>query len=120
MTKSEGFLTTHVLDTANGCPAAGIHITLYRIAGEERQLLKSVTTNNDGRTDTPLLPKGEFSKGIYELVFEVGEYFAGGEAGSGIPFLDSVPIRFGIEQDEEHYHVPLLVSPYSFSTYRGS
>ena len=120
-----GLLTTHVLDTARGRPAAGMRVVLFRLghpAGDERGLLKETRTNADGRTDGPLLDEGELSPGTYELVFEVGAYFAGHpEAGSADPsFLDLVPIRFGVADPSAHYHVPLLVSPWSYSTYRGS
>jgi 5-hydroxyisourate hydrolase len=101
-------LTTHVLDTARGIPAAGVAIELRR--GTE--LLASATTNADGRTDAPLL--GELEAGEYELTFAVGDYF--GERA----FLDRVPVRFSIADPGAHYHVPLLVSPWSYSTYRGS
>lgn len=130
---SEGFLTTHVLDTANGVPAAGMRIELFRIEGEGRSLIKTVETNSDGRTDEPLIPRGEFERGTYELLFHVGEYFRHRESppalGGGdyfadeeghIPFLELVPIRFGVADAESHYHVPLLTSPWSYSTYRGS
>lgn len=118
-----GRLTTHVLDTARGCPATNMTIELWRLdpAGGDRQLLKTVHTNADGRTDEPLLVGDEFVAGIYELVFAVGEYFAA-ETGTSptFPFLDHVPIRFGIAEPAAHYHVPLLVSPWAYSTYRGS
>ena len=106
-----GRLTTHVLDTANGRPAAGIPVELARLEGEARDVLASVTTNADGRTDAPLLEALE--PGTYELVFSVGGHFADG-------FLDRVPVRFTIADADAHYHVPLLVSPWSYSTYRGS
>ena len=112
-----GWLSTHVLDTARGRPAAGLRLELFEIKGDERSSLKTVRTNADGRTDEPLLKEGEFGRGVYEIVFDVGEYF--GEGGSP-PFLDRVPVRFGISDPEAHYHVPLLVSPWSYSTYRGS
>lgn len=108
-----GFLTTHVLDTANGIPASGMKVELFRLSGEERTPLKSVTTNEDGRTDAQILPEEEFATGTYELVFHVGGYFG------GAAFLGVVPVRF-VMSEESHYHVPLLVSPYSYSTYRGS
>jgi 5-hydroxyisourate hydrolase len=114
-----GFLTTHVLDTAHGRPAAGIEMDLYRIDGEERKLLKNVKTNTDGRTDEPLIPENEFERGTYEIVFHVGKYFGRTEIPDP-PFLDRVPVRFGIADPDEHYHVPLLASPWSYSTYRGS
>ena len=112
-----GFLTTHVLDTASGLPAAGMTVTLYRLNGETREELVKMTTNDDGRTDSPILPSDKFAVGSYELVFEAGAYFGRGE---DISFLDEIPIRFGINDPTSHYHVPLLVSPFSFSTYRGS
>ncbi|OIQ33453.1 MAG: hydroxyisourate hydrolase [Roseobacter sp. MedPE-SWchi] len=116
-----GYLTTHVLDTARGCPAADLPITLYRLDGEVRQKLAAMTTNSDGRTDSPILPAEQFSPGTYELVFEAGSYLrASGQAGADPLFLDQVPIRFGINDAQAHYHVPLLLSPYGFSTYRGS
>ncbi len=112
-------LTTHVLDTARGRPGAGITVELYSV-GDQRQLLKSTVTNSDGRTDEPLLQGESFHVGVFELVFAVGEYFARSNLGlTDPPFLDRVSIRFGIA-DDEHYHVPLLVSPWSYSTYRGS
>lgn len=114
-------LSTHVLDTANGCPADGMQIELWSLEKESRSLLKKVRCNQDGRTDEPLLRPDEFRPGQYELVFHVGEYFSG-KLGSTpkIPFLDEVPIRFGIAEGSASYHVPLLVSPWSYSTYRGS
>lgn len=117
---SEGFLTTHILDTAHGCPAAGVEIELFKIVGERRDKLGSMTTNHDGRTDTPILPKGKLEKATYELVFNMGDYFASKGIENDVPFVDVVPIRFGVSDDREHYHVPLLASPFSFSTYRGS
>lgn len=113
-----GFLTTHVLDTARGCPAAGLRIVLRDAGGV---VLAEAVTNADGRTDTPILPAGRFAPGVYELVFLAGDYLrATGQAGAEPLFLDLVPIRFGISDPEAHYHVPLLLSPYGFSTYRGS
>lgn len=112
-----GFLTTHVLDTAHGCPAAGMQIDLFALEGTARRHLVGMRTNSDGRTDSPILPAADFAIGRYELVFQVGAYF--GRADSP-RFLDDVPIRFGINDAASHYHVPLLVSPFSFSTYRGS
>jgi 5-hydroxyisourate hydrolase len=115
-----GYLTTHVLDTALGCPGKGIRIDLYAISGETRTFVRSLVTNDDGRTDTPILPKEEFRTGTYELVFHAGAYFDA--AGVTLPepkFLDQVPLRFGMAE-EAHYHVPLLVSPFGYSTYRGS
>ena len=114
-----GYLTTHVLDTARGCPAAGVAITLYRL-GAEREKIAETVTNADGRTDGPILPKGTFATGSYELVFAAGDYLrATGQAGAAPLFLDEVPVRFGMAEDT-HYHVPLLLSPYGYSTYRGS
>ena len=112
-----GFLTTHVLDTATGMPAKGMTIHLYRFDGDQRSHVVTMVTNDDGRTDTPILPQGEFSVGRYELVFEAGPYFGRDDAPV---FLDDIPIRFGVNDPASHYHVPLLVSPFSFSTYRGS
>ncbi len=112
-----GRLTTHVLDTASGKPAADLGIDLYRIDMGNRVLLKTVTTNSDGRCDGPLLAGSAFNEGEYELSFKVGEYFGRGEAN---PFLGTVPVRFGISSPGEHYHVPLLVSPFGYSTYRGN
>ena len=115
-----GYLTTHVLDTARGCPARGLEIELYRLDGDRRELLATKTTNADGRTDGPILPEGDFRTGSYELVFHAGAYFAASGLGSGAPrFLDRVPVRFGMDADD-HYHVPLLLSPFGYSTYRGS
>lgn len=108
-----GYLTTHVLDTASGRPAAGLRIDLYRIEAEARSLLKTVVTNADGRTDAQILPADEFALGTYELVFHAGDYLGKRD------FLDLIPLRF-IMSEASHYHVPLLLSPYSYSTYRGS
>lgn len=115
-----GFLTTHILDTARGCPAAGVAIALYRLDGEERTKLAQMVTNSDGRTDKPILTGDEFDAGIYELVFAMGDYFSDLVPSSSVPFVDTVPLRFGIDNPDDHYHVPLLASPYSYSTYRGS
>jgi 5-hydroxyisourate hydrolase len=115
-----GFLTTHVLDTARGVPAAGMTIELYRLAGG-RDLLRSVATNADGRTDGPMLPADEFEVGNYELVFHAGAYLdAVGTPPETPRFLDEIPIRFGISDAGAHFHVPLLISPFGYSTYRGS
>lgn len=116
-----GFLTTHVLDTARGVPAAGLCIDLYRITGATRTHLVGMETNADGRTDQPILPQSDFAIGQYELVFHAGAYLSA----SGTPpeeprFLDVIPIRFGISDPDAHYHVPLLLSPFGYSTYRGS
>lgn len=115
---NQGYLTTHILDTAKGCPAKNVQIELYRLDGDQRQHLSSMVTNDDGRTDTPILPKDQFSTGSYELVFKIGDYF--GDDYPKPAFIDVVPIRFGIADADAHYHVPLLVSPFSYSTYRGS
>ena len=116
-----GRLTTHVLDTAAGTPAAGMHYRLYRASGDERTLLLSGQTNVDGRSDAPLLSGEALIAGRYELVFAVADYFrACGVELPEPPFLDRVPLVFGIADPQGHYHVPLLVSPWSYSTYRGS
>lgn len=115
-----GYLTTHVLDTAHGRPAAGLTVELYRIEGERRSLIRALQTNADGRTDMPILPEHEFETGTYELVFHAGDYLDARFSPPESPrFLDEVPIRFGMAE-ESHYHVPLLISPYGYSTYRGS
>lgn len=117
-----GLLTTHVLDTMHGCPAANLQIQLWRVfpVDERRELLKVVYTNNSGRTDSPLLRDEELVPGVYELVFAVGAYFVARQVTLPKPlFLDTVPVRFGIADGEAHYHVPLLVSPWAYSTYRG-
>ena len=117
-----GYLTTHVLDTAHGCPAVGVAIALWSISDEgDHLLLAQVTTNEDGRTDAPLLTDSGFKVGTYELVFSVGSYFAQfNQAAPNPPFLDEIPLRFSVANSAAHYHVPLLVSPWSYSTYRGS
>ena len=115
-----GRLTTHVLDTAQGCPARGVGVGLYRLS-PERQLLAEARTNDDGRLDAPILTDEEFVPGVYELVFQAGDYFRDGSAElPDPPFVDEVVLRFGIADADAHYHVPLLVSPWSYSTYRGS
>jgi 5-hydroxyisourate hydrolase len=114
-------LSTHVLDTVHGCPAAGMKIELWSLEGEERTLVTSAKTNADGRTDTPLLSADEMAAGQYEIVFFVGDYFAAKAATlPKMRFLDKVPVRFGIADAGASYHVPLLCSPWSYSTYRGS
>lgn len=113
-------LTTHVLDTASGRPAEGLKIALYRVDGDSRTKLKDVATNADGRCDAPLLEGADFRPGEYELVFFAGDYLRAGNAALPEPlFLDRVPIRFGVAE-AAHYHVPLLLSPFGYSTYRGS
>ncbi len=115
-----GYLTTHVLDTARGCPAEGLKIELFKIAGETRTHLKTLVTNDDGRTDEQILPADQFETGIYELVFHAGDYLdACGTPPEDPRFLDVIPLRFGMSE-ASHYHVPLLLSPFSYSTYRGS
>jgi 5-hydroxyisourate hydrolase len=118
-----GTLTTHVLDTAHGRPAAGVRVELYRLDGETATLLAKAVTNRDGRTDKPLAEGGGFAAGTYQMVFHIGEYFgrehfdaARRDAG----FLDAVPIRFHVADAGQRYHVPLLCSPWSYTTYRGS
>jgi len=116
-----GRLTTHVLDTAHGRPAGGMQVDLFRLEGIERVLLKIVQTNMDGRVDGPLLEGVELEAGMYELEFHVGHYFAALGIESADPrFLEVVPVRFGVSDPLAHYHVPLLVSPFGYSTYRGS
>ena len=115
-----GKLTTHVLDTALGRPAAGLLIEMYELAGE-RRLLASERTNSDGRCDQPLLADDQFRTGSFELVFHAGDYLRDHHADLSDPlFLDQIPIRFGISDAQAHYHVPLLLSPFGYSTYRGS
>ena len=116
-----GKLSTHVLDTAHGQPARGMKIELWSLAGDKPTLLKTAETNADGRTDAPLVLPGKLNAGVYELVFYVGEYFQ--RAGVKLakpPFLDRVPVRFTVADADTSYHVPLLVSPWAYSTYRGS
>ena len=118
-----GRLTTHVLDTAHGCPAHGIEISLWSIesGSGERTRIKQVYTDRDGRTEEPLLTDGELQIGEYEMIFGVGSYFEGLHPNLPKPlFLDRIPIRFQIADANAHYHIPLLVSPWSYSTYRGS
>ncbi len=116
-----GRLSTHVLDTASGKPAAGMRIDFSVLEGDRWTLLKTVHTNADGRTDEPLLAADAMRTGQYKLVFHVAAYFrARGEELPDPPFLDAVPLRFGIADRDGHYHVPLLCSPWSYSTYRGS
>jgi 5-hydroxyisourate hydrolase len=118
---AEGRLTTHVLDTARGKPAEGVRITLFRIEADTRVRIGETVTNKDGRSDTPMLAGATMATGTYELVFAAGDYLrASGQAGAGTLFLDEIPIRFGIPDAGQHYHVPLLISPFAYSTYRGS
>ena len=113
-------LTTHVLDVYSGKPGKGIKVDLYYVENNDRKKIKSVTLNNDGRTDQALIEGTNFKEGQYELVFFVGEYFKQMTSLPKVPFLDEVVIKFGVSNAKEHYHVPLLVSPWSYSTYRGS
>ena len=113
-----GRLTTHVLDTARGKPAEGLRIDLYRDKGDVLHLIKTTETNDDGRCDAPLLSGESMKIGTYELRFHAGDYI--GRTNDGPLFLDIIPIRFGLSDESAHYHVPLLVSPFSYSTYRGS
>lgn len=114
---NQGRLTTHVLDTSAGVPAANLTIELHRIDGQARDHLKTVTTNSDGRCDEPMLEGDMFATGEYELVFHLGDYFAGSNGGV---FINRVPVRFVVSNADQHYHVPLLASPFGYSTYRGS
>lgn len=111
-----GKLTTHVLDTAHGSPAAGVKISVYRGA----DLLVTAVTNNDGRIDAPLLEGERFQRGAYRLEFSIGDYFAARGHPDARRFLDIIPIAFIVDDSTRAYHVPLLVSPWSYSTYRGS
>ena len=118
---SSGFLTTHVLDTARGVPAAGLAISLLRAEGEAYQLLGTAATNADGRTDSPILPSAEFRAGRYRLVFHAGAYLDSHFPDLPEPkFLSHIPIDFAMADPAAHYHVPLLLSPFGYSTYRGS
>ncbi|MFP1632043.1 hydroxyisourate hydrolase [Zhengella sp. ZM62] len=124
MGKAGGYLTTHVLDTARGVPAKGIRIELFRLSGDGREKIAETVTNNDGRTDSPILPADSFGTGIFELVFHAGDYIRmhglAMPVAGGPLFLEEIPIRFGIDDAAAHYHVPLLLSPFGYSTYRGS
>lgn len=115
-----GKLTTHVLDTARGRPAANVRIELWRLDAPTPVLMATTATNADGRTDPPLLADAALQAGSYELIFDVGAYFADQPNVGAPPFLDRVPVRFSIADADAHYHVPLLVSPWAYSTYRGS
>ena len=117
---AKGFLTTHVLDTARGCPGSGIKIQLFSVSGNSHRKIAEAVTNADGRTDAPILPETAFKTGTYELIFFAGDYLRQHGLVADEPlFLDQIPIRFGMAK-EDHYHVPLLLSPYGMSTYRGS
>jgi 2-oxo-4-hydroxy-4-carboxy-5-ureidoimidazoline decarboxylase len=118
--KTEGRLSTHVLDTVKGRPAPGIRIDLFEIGASARSKLASTLTNSDGRTDAPLIAGVPLRIGTYELQFHVGSYFGANAGAADPPYLDIVPIRFAVAEPEGHYHVPLLVTPWSYSTYRGS
>lgn len=116
-----GHLSTHVLDTARGRPAEGIRITLYRVSGNSHRKIAEATTNADGRTPEPILSGKGFTAGCYELIFHAGDYLgASGAVLSDPPFLDTIPIRFSVADPDQKYHVPLLLSPFGYSTYRGS
>ena len=112
-------LTTHCLDTFSGKPAKGVKVDVY-IVSSERKKINSVVLNNNGRSDKPLLEGKDFKEGQYELIFFVGDYFKNITNLPKTPFLNEVVVRFGVSNDKEHYHVPLLVSPWAYSTYRGS
>lgn len=113
-------LSTHVLDTARGRPAQGVRVELHEVTGGARRALAEATTNADGRTDAPLIERGHLQVGTYELNFHVGAYFADFPAASTPPFLDVVTLRFTVADSGAHYHVPLVMTPWSYSTYRGS
>jgi 5-hydroxyisourate hydrolase len=114
-------LSTHVLDTSRGVPARGVGITLHRLHGAERDLIASASTNTDGRTDDPLVEADRLDTGTYELTFRAGDYFrAAGQTMTTPPFLEDIVVRFGVSDPGGTYHVPLLLSPYGYSTYRGS
>lgn len=116
-----GKLTTHVLDTANGCPAAGLRLSLWRLDAAGPTLLQQLALNDDGRAAAPLLEGKALQAGRYRLLFAAGDYFrARGTVLPEPPFLDEVPLDFGVADPAGHYHVPLLVSPWSYATYRGS
>lgn len=121
MVDNQGYLTPHVLDTVSGGVAKGMQIELYRLDGEQRTHIKTVVTDDDGRTDGPILSNNVFSIGNYESVLNVGEYLDRiGATREGPRFLSTIPIRFGISSPKLHYHVPLLISPFGNSTYLGS
>ncbi len=121
MAKGMARLSTHVLDTSQGIPAAGVVVHLHLVRGDVRASVATATTNADGRTDTPLLSRDRLDTGVYELTFHVGDYFrSAGAILTNPPFLDVVVVRIGVADAAGSYHVPLLVSPYGYSTYRGS
>ena len=113
-------LTTHVLDIYSGKPGKGIKVALLFLNGENKEKINTIVLNNDGRSDLPLVENDKFKLGKYELIFYIGDHFKSILKNNGLPFLDDVVIRFGISNNKESYHVPLLVSPWSYSTYRGS
>ncbi len=114
-------ISTHVLDTAEGGPAAGVRIELFEFEDDRRRMVCETVTNDDGRTAAPLLGADQMRAGVFEILFHVGAYFAGRSAAALQPgFLDVVPVRFTISDPSQHYHVPLLASPWSYTTYRGS
>jgi len=115
-----GRLSTHVLDTSVGRPARGVRVRLVRIEGEAEVGVAEAVTNADGRTDAPLLSGESYRPGTYVLRFDVRDYFARRDPPAASPFLDIVPIRFTMAEPDGHYHVPLVVTPWSYSTYRGS
>ncbi len=122
MSGQTGYVTTHVLDTARGKPASGLQIDIFEIDGGTRRFLGSMTTNADGRCDGPVIPADTIRQGAYEFVFHAGAYLdrAGAPQSDGPRFLDLIPIRFAVSDASQHYHVPLLLSPFGYSTYRGS
>ena len=113
-------LTTHVLDVYSGKPGNGVKVELYYLKNNDKKKIKSIILNNDGRAEEPLIEGVNFIEGKHEIVFFIGDYFKKTINSKKIPFLDDVIIRFGISNSKEHYHIPLLVSPWSYSTYRGS
>ena len=113
-------LTTHVLDVYTGKPAKGVKVELFFINNEVKEKITSIILNDDGRSEKPLVEDKEFKNGKYEIVFYIGDYFKKITSQNGLQFLDDVIVRFGISNNKENYHVPLLVSPWSYSTYRGS
>ncbi|MBX2805816.1 MAG: hydroxyisourate hydrolase [Hyphomicrobiales bacterium] len=116
-----GYVTTHALDTSLGRPASGLKVEVYRLDGESRTHIASMATNADGRTDQPVIGGEDIAEAVYELVFHAGAYLDKTlGASDGVRFLDTIPIRFGVSDASQHYHVPLLLSPFGYSTYRGS